>query len=358
MNVLKYFDGFSNRDWQTSAHDEHVNFAVVGIGDFASRRALPALRDADFCEPTVLVTGSRGESKQIAAEFGIDRVISYVDYHNGVAVDEYDVAYVATPNSHHLEYITTAAELGKDVLCEKPLEATVDRAERAINTCSSAGVELMVAYRLQTDPAVRRIREMIRDGSIGKPVHITGQFCIHILGGSRTIDNWRFDPGRSGGGALMDVGIYPINTSRFFLDTDPIAVQATTSAPDAEFEDVDEHATFQLEFPGDCTGSYMVSYDAQEVDRLQIIGSDGQITLESAFFSQAARRVVIQRGLNNRFEYAGPGINEIREEFDYLAERLLSGHEIEPDGRDGLVDLQVIRAAYESANEGNRVEIR
>ena len=123
-----------------------------------------------FCRPTAVVTGSAAKGAETATEFGIDHVLDYDGFLAGDAIDAYDAAYIATPNATHPKFVEGAAEHGIHVLCEKPLAATREGANRAIEACGDAGVTLMVAYRLQAEPTVRRTREVFRDGVNGFPV--------------------------------------------------------------------------------------------------------------------------------------------------------------------------------------------
>lgn len=216
MDLTDYFDEFMRRDWQTITEGA-VRIAVIGLGEFAYNRALPAIRDSELCETTLLVSGSPQKAEWVADEFDVAHVIDYGAFHDGDGTDDYDAVYVATPPAFHREYTETAARLGKHVLCEKPLARNVSEAERMIEACVEGGVTLMTAYRLRTEPAVRRMRELIRDGVIGTPVRVKGGFSSRLLD---TIDpdSWRLDPDIAGGGALLDLGVYPL-TSRAFCST-------------------------------------------------------------------------------------------------------------------------------------------
>ncbi len=191
----------------------------------------------------------------------------------------------------------------------------------------------MTAYRLQTEPAVRRTRELIREGTIGEVVQIQGGFS-HPLLEYTSPDTWRLDPDLAGGGALVDLGVYPLNTIRFLLDCDPTGVYATTYSSGGPFAAVDEHVAFQLEFPTEVTASCTASFDAHAHSRLEIIGTDGIILIASPFGGVVPQEMVVESG-DMRMEYTGPPVDEVCEEFDYFGYCVLTGTEPEPDGRDG-----------------------
>ncbi|WP_276301532.1 D-xylose 1-dehydrogenase Gfo6 [Halorussus lipolyticus] len=368
MDLDSYFADFTARDWEADAGeknggDETVRIALVGLGGFARNHVLPALAgDATgptdrtrYCEVRALVSGSPEKAEEVADEYDVAHILTYDEFEEGEDADAFDAVYVAGPNALHLDYARTAANHGKHVLCEKPIEATADRAREMVRACDEAGVTLMVGYRPQIDPAARRLREMIRDGALGDPVAFHGWFTGHILenGGP---DQWRLDADLAGGGALMDVGVYPLNAVRFLFDADPASAQATTSSPDPEFEEVDEHVAFQLEFPGEATASCTASYGAQADDRLRVVGTEGQAELAPAFNSETNPTLTVTRG-DEEFAYTGAFVNEVAEEFDYFAHCILTDARPDPDGRDSVADMETVAAIYESAETGQRVEV-
>ena len=354
-NVESYFQEFDRRDWQTVTEERPVRLAVIGLGWFARDRALPAIEKATLCETTALVSGSPEKALTVADQFDVDHVIAYDEFHEGHAVDAYDAVYIATPNALHLEYAETAASFGKHALVEKPLEVTVERAERLVDACEQADVTLMTAYRLQLEPAVRRTRELIADGFVGEPVRVIGNF------GTRLLDNvepgsWRLDPELAGGGALIDVGIYPINTARYLLDEDPTCVCATTASVHEPFTDVDEHVAVQLGCPDGVSASCAASFNAHPNSHLHVIGTEGQIRIDSPFGGTVPHEILAERG-EMRVEHVGPPVDEVEEEFEYFAHCILTETTPEPDGWDGLTDVRVIEAAYESTESGTRIDL-
>ena len=355
MALEDTFTEFTRRDWDRDAPDGTVRLAIVGTGDFARNRALPAIDEGSYCEPTVLVTGSPDRSRSIASAFDINHVVDYDGFLAGNHTAVYDAVYVATPNATHSEYTIAAAEHGKHVICEKPLETSVEDARAVVDACDDAGVTVMTAYRLQTEPTVRRTRELVRDGVIGEVVQVHGAFSHPLLEHAGP-DTWRLDPELAGGGALVDLGIYPLNTIRYILDCDPADVYATTRSSGGPFAAVDEHVAFQLEFSTGVTASCTASFDAHASSSLELIGTDGTISIASPFGGVVPQEMVVESG-DVRMEYTGPPVDEVCEEFDYFGYCVLTDTAPEPDGADGLADLRTVEAAYDSAETGCRVEL-
>ncbi|EMA41687.1 D-xylose 1-dehydrogenase Gfo6 [Halobiforma nitratireducens] len=355
MALEDAFAGFTRRDWERDSPDGIVRLAIVGIGGFARNRALPAVAEGQYCTTTTLVTGSPDRARSLAETYDVEHVVGYDRFREGEHADAYDAAYVATPNATHGEYAIAAAEHGKHVICEKPLETTVERARDVVDACEDADVILMTAYRLQTEPAVRRSRELVRDGVIGTVVQVHGAFSHPLLDHAGP-DTWRLDPELAGGGALVDLGVYPLNTIRYLLGCDPTGVYASTHSSGGPFATVDEHVAFQLEFPTDATASCTASFDAHASSQLELVGTDGKVAISSPFGGVVPQEMVVESG-DVRSEYTGPPTDEVREQFDYFGYCVLTGTEPGPDGEDGVADLEAIEAAYESAETARRVSI-
>ncbi len=348
-------ESFDRRDWDESP-DGTVRLAVAGLGWFGRERVLPALADCDYLDPTVAVSGSPDVAERTVAEHGMVGTTTYDGMADGELAEEYDAVYVATPNARHLPVVETAADHGKAVIVEKPLEATVDRARQVVETCADAGVTLMTAYRLQAEPAIRRIRDAVDDGVVGDVVQVEGSFSFPLLADGGP-DQWRLDPDLAGGGSLYDIGVYPLNTARFLIDADPLAVQGSLANPDPEFPDeIDEHASFLLEFPGDVQAACRSSYAAAFENHLTVVGTDGLVRIENAYADLEPRTVVLERD-GRTVTHENLQANELTEQFDYFAHHVLTGDRPEPDGRDGLLDVEAMVAIQESDETGEQVRL-
>jgi predicted dehydrogenase len=363
MDLQALVDAASARDWDTDPHGS-VSLAVVGLGNYARKVSMPAIGAGDYTELGAVVSGNPEKAEQVAETH--DAVpLTYEEYAEGEAVDAYDAVYVATPNRLHLDHVRTAADHGKHVICEKPLEATTERAEAAVTACEEAGVTLMTAYRMQADPVIRALASFVARGGIGDPTKAMGEFTFPVLAGSKGPDQWRLDGELAGGGALMDVGVYPLNTARYLLGADPIAVNGMATAEDP-FGDqsadpgsprfADEHVHFHTEFPTGVVGDFTASFSGSAASWLELVGSEGRIRVENAFVPGGDREVTVETAAGT-VDISGVGADETREEFDYFAHCLLTGTPPEPDGADGLLDVRVMGAVYESAATGKQVEI-
>ncbi|WP_227377605.1 D-xylose 1-dehydrogenase Gfo6 [Haladaptatus halobius] len=348
------------RDWETvDANDvEPVRVAVIGLGWFTKGRVLPALEASKRCSPAVLVSGSGEKAQQIVETTdGAIHGITYDQFHDGVVADAYDAVYIVTPNALHMEYVETAVEYGKHVLCEKPMERSSKRARELESICASAGIKLMIAYRMHTEPAVRRARELIEAGYIGTPMTVDGEMSQRLLDRiDPNPDQWRLDEWLAGGGALFDIGIYPLNTARFLLGTDPIAVTGTTSSTHDAFADVDETVSFALRFPDGVTARCYASHNARQSSSITVTGTEGRIRIEPAFFQDQRRTLHVSRGDGRACIELEP-VDQMLEEFDYFADRIRSDAPIYPDGDHGRIDMEIMESIYEGAADDRWISL-
>jgi len=355
--MLDWIDNYDERAWQTTT-DGTVRYALLGLGWWTIDVALPAIESSDLGEVTTFVSSSAEKAQRVADENDVDNAISYDEFHDGASSDQYDAVYVGTPNAYHLNYVETAAELDKGVICEKPMESTVERAERLVEVCEDADVPLMVAYRMHTDPAVQRAKELIDDGFLGEPVSVHGNNSQPLLEMIPDPNQWRLDPDLSGyGTSVMDLGIYSINTARYLLDRDPVAVQSQMSSHHEAFTDVpDERSAAILVLEDDVKMVTTDSQHAQEDTELKITGTEGQIEFQPAFHGEVTLR--LSRGEvtvtvdHDTFDAE----REMTEEFDYFADCVLTDTPVHADGRHGLTDMRVIEAIHRSAESGDVIE--
>lgn len=354
--MRSYLDEFDRRDWQDESPDGSVRLAVVGLGWFAREQALPGIEKSELCETTVLVTGSPETGQEVADDAGAEHVLSYEKFHEGEAADAYDAVYIATPTGRHLEYAETAAELEKDVITEKPMEKSVERAERLQAVCEEAGVTLMVAYRPRMEPEFRRARELLRDGVIGDVTEVHAQFSFPVLdmGGP---DQWRIDRELAGGGALMDAGVYTATAARFFADSEAVSVQGETVSDHEAFDDdVEERGVYTVQFENGITASCSASFTGAYNDWVEITGTEGTLRIEPAFWFNVDREVTVERE-DWDVTIGAPSLDEVTEEFDHFGYSVLTGTDPEPDGAVGIADLELLAGVYESAESGERVRL-
>jgi xylose dehydrogenase (NAD/NADP) len=170
-------------------------------------------------------------------------------------------------------------------------------------------------------------------------------------------DQWRLDPDLSGGATVMDIGLYPINTTRFLLDADPVSVQARTTQDHDAFADVgDEHVSFTLEFPDGVHAACTASQNAFQSSHLRVTGTEGEVVLDPVFFDRQDRGFRLSVG-DEQYTVDFEQVDQMTEEFDYFAHCLLTGTDPHPDAEHGFVDMLVMDAIYDAAATDTTVEV-
>ena len=144
-----------------------VRWGLIGAGDIARKRIAPALRELPNCD-FVSVSRSRSDlAEEFAKEFGAPKW--FADWRELVADPEIDAVYIATPVFLHAEQTIAAAKAGKHVLSEKPMALSVKECDEMIAACRANNVKLGIAYYRRFYPLIKRVKEIIASGEIGKP---------------------------------------------------------------------------------------------------------------------------------------------------------------------------------------------
>lgn len=272
-----------------------VGFAVVGLGSIARSSVLPAFSKCKNARLVALVGRGRNQSAQLARTFQNTRYYSSNEFAACLANPEVSAVYIATPQGEHEHLTIAAATAGKHVLCEKPLAATPKQSARMVAACLANGVLLMTAYRKYYEPSTLYLKELVQSGKLGQIDVIHSAFSErHIAGTSLP---WLLDKKVAGGGPLMDLGIYCVNTSRWLVEEDPIEVTAQAWVRDpARFRQVEEGVTFRLRFPSGLIVQGASTYTAAPSSFMYVQGTKGWASLSPAFPFDEDRQILAKIG--------------------------------------------------------------
>ena len=327
-----------------------LGIALVGLGNYSAGQLAPALRETEHCHLAGIVTGTPAKADSWLEQYPQleGHVYDYSSYDKLADDDAIDIVYVVLPNSMHAEYTIRAAAAGKHVICEKPMAVTAAEAQTMIDACEAAGRSLHIGYRLHFEPHNVEAMRISSDRDFGRITYAQTEFGFR-LGGSA--DQWRLRKSLGGGGALMDVGIYAIQAARYVMGVEPVSVTAQETKTDpVRFSEVDETITWQLRFPDDGIASSQTSY-ATRTERLFAAGESGWLELRPAFVYGGIA------GKTSRGPMDFPQVNQQARHMDGVASAILSGKTLHIDGYEGLRDMRVIDAIYESIRTGRAVAI-
>ena len=336
--------------------DSKVGFAVVGLGAIAQGSVLPAFRHAKRAKLVALVSRDKRKAEKLARKFKSRACYTAEAFSNCLANPEVDAVYLATPQSEHLSATLAAARAGKHVLCEKPLALNSAQSAEMVKACADHGVQLMTAYRKYYEPATLFLKKLIHSGQLGKIDVINTSFSeLHVEGRSLP---WLIDAKTSGGGPLMDLGVYCVNTSRWLMDEDPVEVSAHSWKKDTmRFRDVEEGITFRMHFPSGLLVQGTSTYSSVLSSFLFVQGDNAWACLAPAFPFDEERRLT-GKIAGKWFERKFKVVDEFAPELDAFATAVRTGKPVQPDGRQGHRDMLILEAIYEAAKKRESVVLR
>jgi predicted dehydrogenase len=250
-----------------------LRWGVLGCASIATRKVVPALQRSAHGEVVAIASRDRERATGAAADLGIAR--SYGSYDELLEDTDIEAVYIPLPNHLHAEWTRRAAAAGKHVLCEKPLAMSVAEAGAMIAACEDAGVALMEAFMYRLHPLWQRVRRLVDEGAVGELTTIQAFFSYRNVdpGNIRNIAAF-------GGGAVMDIGCYPINVARWMFDGEPGDVVATVWRDPAFGTDVLTSAV--LDFGGR-QAAFTCSTQIEDDQRVHLVGTAGRLLVEIPF---------------------------------------------------------------------------
>jgi len=340
--------------------DERIGYAIVGLGHLALEEVIPEIMGCKYSKLAALVSGDEQKMARVALQYGIEpeACYTYETYDELKDNDEVQVIYIILPNHMHKEFTIRGAKAGKHILCEKPMANSAAECRQMIKACKQNNVKLMIAYRIQYQPHNLKLRELIRTERFGKVRYIeaaNGQ-------SSANPQHWRHVAAMAGGGALPDIGIYCLNTTRFLLDAEPIKVFAYKYATpgDPLFKDTEELISWQMKFKDGLIAACMAHYKVHEIKTLRIHAERGWMFMDKAF-AYTGQRLTTARAEEDITIEEAIGMAEtsqFAEEMDHFSQCILADKESDTPGEEGLQDHIIMEAIYKSAETGRPVKIR
>ena len=306
------------------------------------------MQKGKFCEITAIASRDLRRAKETARSLGIAK--AYGSYEELLADPQIDAIYNPLPNQLHVPWSIKAAEAGKHVLCEKPLSLTVAEANTLLAARDRTKVKIGEAFMVRTHPQWLRARELVVSGRIGQLRAAIGFFSYF----NNDPKNIRNIPAY-GGGAMMDIGCYPINTSRFMFGEEPTRVLGLVER-DPQMK-VDRLTSAVLDFPSG-QSTFTCSMQLVPYQRSQFFGTKGRIEIEIPFNAPPDRpcRIFIDDG----HDVFGGGIasetfavcDQYTLQGDAFSRAVLEGVEVPVPLEDAVKNMAVMEAVFRSAGSG------
>ncbi len=325
-----------------------VRWGILSTAKIGVAKVIPGMKKGEWCEVTGIASRDQRKAEEAAHKLGIAK--AYGSYEELLADPQIEAIYNPLPNQLHVECSIKAAEAGKHVLCEKPLSLTVAEAKKLFAVRERTRVKIGEAFMVRTHPQWLRAREVVRSGRVGALRAAVSLFSYFNTDPS----NIRNIP-ECGGGALMDIGCYPINTSRFMFGEEPSSVFGLVER-DPQMK-IDRLTSAILDFPsGQSTftcGTQLVPYQ-----RSHFLGTKGRVEIEIPFNAPHDRpcRILIDDGR----DLFGSGIST--EEFpicdqytiqgDVFSKAIRGDGEVPVSLEDAVKNMAVIEAIFRSGDSG------
>jgi predicted dehydrogenase len=328
-----------------------VRYAVVGLGHIAQVAILPAFRNAANSELFALVSGNSEKLEKVGKKYVLDHLYSYEDYSR--ALSNVDAVYLALPNHLHQEYAVRAAAAGVHVLCEKPMAVTSEDCQAMIEAAKQNHAKLMIAYRLHFEAGNLEAIRLAKGGKLGDVRIFSSEFARQVADNNVRVT----EPVARGGGPIYDMGIYCINASRYLFGSEPTEVFAVTANNgDKRFQRVEETTSVVMRFPEERLATFTCSFGAADIGRYALIGTRGVVRFDPAYEYAMAIKQQVTRDEKTKTR-TFPKRDQFAAQIVYFSDCILKDKEPEPSGLEGLADVRIVEAIYESARTRKAVRI-
>ena len=329
-----------------SKSKESLGVALVGLGSYSTYQLAPALTQTKHCHLAGIVTGTPAKERRWADQYGIasTHIYNYQNFDEIADNQDIDIVYVVLPNSMHAEFSIRAANAGKHVICEKPMAMNVAECDAIIEACSKAGVKLSVGYRLQSEPYTNEVKRFVREKTFGDILYVSADAAYRSTGYP---GQWRLNRSLSGGGALVNMGVYSIQSAIYSTGENPVSVTAQEFSTRPEyFKDTDETITAQFEFASGAVANIMTSHNIW-ANNLRASCTNGWFELEPA------NNYGPLRGRTSKGTIEFPHESQQKLQMDDFALHILQGKTNRAPGEMGKRDMVIVEAIYRSIREGN-----
>ncbi|MEM9723035.1 MAG: Gfo/Idh/MocA family oxidoreductase [Bacteroidota bacterium] len=348
--VLPSINTFGNIRNQVS---KKLNIALCGLGRYANILA-KGFQETEYCRLSGIITGTPEKEGIWQAKYGIPNknVYNYENFDKLKDNEDIDLIYVVLPNGMHKEFTIRAAQAGKHVIVEKPMALNEKDCQEMIDSCKKANVQLAVGYRLHYEPHHIEIQRLGQEQVFG-PVRLIEA----SLGYNLTFvpsDDWHLNKSLAGGGVLMNLGVYCIQSNRYILGEEPVSVSAQFSPKTRPelFKEVEENISWQLNFPSGAVGTSNCTSNCH-IDHLYASAENGFFELDPGLGYGPFN------GRTSEKKFNFPTINQQAAQMDGISKCILENKPVPNHvaGIEGLKDLKVIDAIYKSAETGREIKI-
>ncbi len=325
-----------------------VRWGVLGVAGIAVRKVIPAMQRGQFSEVTAIASRELGRARSAAEALGIPN--AYGSYDELLEAGDVDAVYIPLPNHLHVPWTRRAAERGKHVLCEKPIALNALEARELLEVRDRTGVKIQEAFMVRTHPQWQHARALVREGRIGEVKAMLGAFSYY----NDDPANIRNIPA-AGGGGVMDIGCYLINTSRFIFDREPLRAMGAKERDPAM--KTDRLASLLLDYGG----AHLVGTCSTQLvpfQQVQILGTKGRIDVRIPFNAPPDRpcELVVDTGADlfggGQERVTFPVCDQYTIQGDLFSRAILDGTDVTEPLESSVSNMECIDAVARAAATG------
>lgn len=263
---------------------EPIRWAILGTAGIARRTFIPSMKAVGGGVAALVAGRDADRARQFAADHGVQRSVG--DYRSAVEDPEIDAVYIPLPNAMHAEWTIAALEAGKGVLCEKPLCSTLEETERVLSVSRRVGRPVWEAIAFPFRSQTARFLELLADGVIGEVREIQAAFHFTIQPGDIRLS------AELAGGALADVGCYPIRLARLIFNAEATGVRASQRFTDSG---VDDETWGIVDFPDDRRLLFSCGFAKAYNTMARVLGTAGEMRISMPYAGYPSDTITILR---------------------------------------------------------------
>ncbi len=321
-----------------------LGLALMGLGYYSTQILAPSIQ---MCKNTYLagiITGTPSKAEEWSTKYKLkkENIYNYDNFDEIVSNKEIDIVYVVLPNGLHKEFTIRAARAGKHVICEKPMAINAAECQEMIAACNENNVRLSIGYRMHYEPNTQEIMRLAKDKDFGDIRQISTGAGFNM----GSFDSWKSKKELSGG-AMMDMGVYPLQAARYATGEEPISVSAQTFKIRPDKIEADEVTSFQLQFPSGTVANCETGFHAN-FNYLKVFCEKGWYELDP--FSSYNGIM----GKKSKGEFNFKQVNQQARQMDEVAWCIINKKPMRVPGEEGLKDMIIVDKIFESIEQGGK----
>jgi len=326
---------------------EKIKWGILGTAKIACEKVIPAMQKSKISE--VYAIASRTNNHAEYARQRLNIPFAYTTYESLLQNKDIQAVYIPLPNHLHVEWIIKALEAGKHVLCEKPMALSVEDVQRIVKISHEKGLKVAEAFMVKTHPQWIRTKELINEGKIGKLKNIQGFFSYY----HDDLENIRYKY-KKGGGAMWDIGCYPVFTSRFIFGEEPLRVIALMEYEKQTGVDILASAIMEF-FSGQA--SFSIGTQLAPHQKMQFFGTEKMLEIKIPFNAPPDEDIEIHLTAGDLFAkdleiIKIPAIDQYTIQADEFSKAILNNTDVAVSLDNSLKNTAVMEALFKSAKSG------